>query len=231
MVTKQKYGADKMKRFLKYELDRYLQGRALERKKELPLMRVENQQYIHYNKGSVVMYALQDYIGEDKVNQALAAYRAKVAYQDPPYTNTPELIGYLRQVTPPQLQYVIDDMFESITLFENRALEASYRKLPDGKFEVKLKVAAKKMKADERGAETEVPLADWIDIGVLDASGKPLYLEKKKIDKTEMEFNIVVDQLPAKAGIDPLNKLVDRRPDDNVIVVSRSEPIESAKLP
>jgi ABC-2 type transport system permease protein len=231
MVMKQKYGADKMKRFLKYELDNYLLGRALERKKELPLYRVENQGYIHYRKGSVVMYALQDYIGEDKVNQALAAYRAKVAFQNPPYTNTPELIGYLRQVTPPQLQYVIDDMIESITLFENRAVEATYRKLPDGKFEVKLKVAAKKMKADERGAETEVALADWIDIGVLDEAGKPLYLEKKKIDKAEMEFDIVVDRLPAKAGIDPFNKLIDRRPDDNVIDVSRSDATESAKLP
>ena len=69
MVMKQKYGAAKMQRFLHYELDRYLLGRGTEQKKELPLSRVENQPYIHYHKGSLVMYALQDYIGEDKVNQ------------------------------------------------------------------------------------------------------------------------------------------------------------------
>jgi hypothetical protein len=28
-----------------------------------------------------------------------------------------------------------------------------------------------------------------------------------------------VDQLPAKAGIDPANKLIDRNPDDNVMKV------------
>lgn len=31
-------------------------------------MLVENQPYIHYNKGGMVFFALQDYIGEDKLN-------------------------------------------------------------------------------------------------------------------------------------------------------------------
>ena len=49
-----------MRRFLKYELDRYLRGRGGELIEELPLLLVENQPYIHYRKGSLVMYALQD---------------------------------------------------------------------------------------------------------------------------------------------------------------------------
>ena len=32
-------------------------------------------------------------------------------------------------------------------------------------------MAAKKLRADERGNETEVPLDDWIDIGVLGEDG------------------------------------------------------------
>jgi aminopeptidase N len=50
MVMKQKYGEAKMQRFLQYELDRYLLGRSTEQKKELPLARVENQDYIHYRR-------------------------------------------------------------------------------------------------------------------------------------------------------------------------------------
>src|SRR5262249_21032096 len=60
MVMKQEYGPDRMNRFLKYEMHQYLTGRGDERQKELPLALVENQPYIHYNKGSVAMYALQD---------------------------------------------------------------------------------------------------------------------------------------------------------------------------
>ena len=54
-----------MRKFLKYELDRYLSGRSGEVVEEMPLALVENQPYIHYRKGSVVMYALKDYLGED----------------------------------------------------------------------------------------------------------------------------------------------------------------------
>ncbi len=46
-----------------------------------------------------------------------------------------------------------------------------------------------------------------------------LILERKKIDAAESTFTMVVDEKPAKAGIDPLNKLIDRSPDDNVISV------------
>jgi hypothetical protein len=222
MVMKHEVGEDQMRRFLKYEMDRYLIGRATERKRELPLERVENQGYIHYNKASVVFYALQDYAGEENVNRALHEYVQAVAFQDPPYTISTDLIERLRKIVPPQYAYIIRDMFETITLYENRALSATYRPLDGGKYEVKLKVAARKIKSGELGEEQEVPLADWIDIGVLDAKGKPLYMQKHKIEQHETEFTIIVDGVPAKAGIDPWNKLVDRKPDDNVIAVTKS---------
>ncbi|MBI3716300.1 MAG: ABC transporter permease [Betaproteobacteria bacterium] len=221
MVMKQKYGEAKMKKFLTYELERYLLGRAFEQKSELPLGRVENQPYIHYAKGSLVMYALQDYIGEDKVNAALKAFRDETAYQGPPYPNATQLIKHFRAVTPPHLQYLIDDMFESITLYDNRATKATYKELAGGKFEVMLKVITKKLKADKLGKESDAPIADWIEVGVLDEKGVPLFLEKRKFDKEESEIVMVVDKKPAKAGVDPLNKLIDRRPRDNVISVEK----------
>jgi len=219
MVMKRKYGEAKMQRFLRYELDRYLLGRSTEQKKELPLGRVENQDYIHYRKGSLIMYALQDYIGEENLNKAIRAYRDDWAFNGPPYSSASHLIAKIRAVTPPHLQYMIDDFFEAITLYDNRALSAKAKALPDGRYEVALKVFAKKRKADALGKETEAPLADWIDIGVLDADDQPLSLEKKKIEREDTSFTLVVAKKPAKAGIDPYNKLIDRRPKDNTIAV------------
>jgi hypothetical protein len=37
-----------------------------------------------------------------------------------------------------------------------------------------------------------------------------------------MEFEVTVDREPARAGIDPYNKLIDRKPDDNVVAVERN---------
>ncbi len=220
MVMKHEYGQEHMQRFLKYEMDSYLTGRSGERKRELPLVRVENQGYIHYNKASVVFYALQDYAGEEIINRALHEYVQAVGYQEPPYTYSPELISRLRAVMPPQYAYVIGDMLESITLYENRALSATAKKLPDGSYDVVLKVSARKLRAGELGDEQEIPLADWIDIGVLDDHGKPLYMQRNRIDQKETEFKLHVKGVPAKAGIDPWNKLVDRDPNDNIIQVT-----------
>ncbi len=223
MVMKHKFGDAKMKRFLKYELDSYLVGRATERRKENPLYRNEGQPYIHYRKGSLAMYALQDAIGEDAVNHALAAYIGKVAYQEPPYTISRELLAEFRAVTPPEYQYLIADLFENITLFENRAVSATYREKSPGRFEVTLKVSAKKLRADELGASTEVPMDDWVDIGVLGPDDKPLYLKKHRVKSGESTFAIEVAEKPSRAGIDPVVKLIDRRPDDNTVAVTRAD--------
>lgn len=219
MVMKQKYGAPQMRRFLRYELEQYLMGRATERKKELPLALNENQGYIHYNKGSLVMYALQDYLGEERVNKALARYVRAVGYQDPPYTISREFLGYLREAAPNDMRYLIEDMFETITLFDNRAVSARYRKLPSGKYEVKLTISCAKMRADEQGREVPRTLDDLLDVGLLDERDRPLLLEKHRIRDKETTLTLVVDKLPAKAGVDPLNKLIDRIPGDNTIRV------------
>jgi aminopeptidase N len=219
MVMKRKYGEAKMQKFLAYELDRYLIGRAGEQKKELPLGRVENQDYIHYRKGSLVMYALADYIGEDNVNRALHGLVEQYAFKGPPYPNATALIAALRAATPPRYQYVIDDWFESITLYDNRDTSATARRLADGRYEVTVDVVANKRKADDLGKESDVPLDDWIDIGVLDADGVPLYREKQHITTDRSRFTVTVAGRPARAGIDPLNLLIDRKPRDNTVAV------------
>jgi len=223
MVMKKKYGDAKMKRFLKYELDGYLVGRGAERKKEMPLYRNENQQYIHYKKGSLAMYALQDAIGEEAVNRALAAYIRKVAYQEPPYTTSRELLAEFRAVTPAKFQYLITDLFETITLYENRALSATYRQEGNGKYLVTLKVSARKVRADEDGTQHDTPMDDWIDIGVLGEKDAPLLLEKHQVRSGESTFTLEVAGKPVRAGIDPVVKLIDRRPDDNTVAVTRAD--------
>ena len=217
MIMKHRFGDVGVKKFLRFELDRYLRGRAQERNEELPLYRVDsNQGYIHYNKGALVMYAIQDYVGEDKVNQALAAFVKRFAFQGPPYPVSTELIEFLKQVTPAEYQYLYDDLWQNITLYDNRTKSAKATKLPDGKYQVKLVVDSKKLRSDGKGQEHQIPEHDWIDIGVVDANGKYLYLQKHNIEKDESELTIAVEHQPTRAGIDPLDKLIDRAPDDNM---------------
>ena len=91
-------------------------------------------------------------------------YIKEVKFQQPPYTTSPDLIRHLRQVTPDSLQYLITDMFERITLYENRVDSVSYKKLPGGKYQVTLNLNSKKFYADSLGNEKPAPMNDWVDI-------------------------------------------------------------------
>ena len=220
MVMKHRVGPQKMRKFLRYELDRYLTRRAFEQKKELPLARVENQDYIHYAKGSLVMYALADYIGEDKLNQAIRKFHDEHAFKGPPYPNTTQFLAAVREVTPPEMAYLIDDLFERIVVYDNRAVSATAKVVAGGRYEVSFSVISKKRVADELGKEKDVAVNDLIDIGVLDEKDEPLLLERRRIDKETSSFTVTVDRKPATAGIDPINKLIDRTPKDNTVAVT-----------
>ena len=63
-----------------------------------------------------------------------------------------------------------------------------------------------------------------MDVGVFRGAKndpQPLYLAKQKITGKAQHFTLTVAQEPTFAGIDPCNKLIDRKPDDNLIAVSK----------
>jgi len=231
MVMEKEFGPANMRKFLEYELNSYLTGRSAERRKELPLELVENQPYIHYSKGSLVMYAMRDYIGEERMNHAIRGMLAATKFRGPPYPTSLQLVDSLRAATPDSLRYLIADLFENITLYELKTDSVVATAAPGGRFAVDLYVTAKKLRADSLGKETEQPMADWIDVGVFakapakrdpkidDKVGVPLSLEKHKIRSGAQTIRVLVDQRPYRAGIDPLHKLIDRITTDNTIGV------------
>jgi ABC-2 type transport system permease protein len=229
-VMEKHYGPDHMHKFLKHELDRYLRGRSGEVRHEPPLSLVQREPYVWYQKGGQIMYTLADYIGEDKVNAALHNFLMQYRYANATnaattaYPDTRALVDALRAQTPADMQYLIDDGFNSIVLYDNKALKATVEPTTDHKYKVTLSVQARKVKADGNGNETPMTLNDYIDIGVFEGKKDeevPLSLKKEKLTQEHATFEIIVDKMPTRAGIDPYNKLVDRIADDNMIDVTK----------
>ena len=232
-VAEKKYGDAQMHKFLSHELDGYLRGRSGERRREPPLGQVQREAYVWYQKGSMILYALSDYIGEDKVNLGLHNFLMQYRYAnadtstDGPYPDTRLLEDALKAQTPANLQYFIDDSFEKITLYDNKAVDATATKMADGKYKVTLVVEGKKVYADGNGVESPTAIHDYVDVGVF--SGKkgeetPLSVRKEKITGGQQTFTFVVKELPTRAGIDPYNKLIDRNLDDNSMDVTVAKP-------
>jgi aminopeptidase N len=224
MVMEQEYGRDIMRKFLSYEMDNYLRSRGAELLKERPLIKVEpSQGYIHYRKGSVVMYQLKEIIGEERVNAALRKIVDKFGYQGPPYPTAVDLVEALKAETPPELQSIYYDLFEQVTLYGNRAVKARAKPLSDGKYEIELEIDCHKFVADEKGNEAEVEMQNEpVELGAFAAPapkrryGETLHRQSVRVNSGVSTHRFVVDQLPAEVGVDPFRLLIDRVPDDNV---------------
>lgn len=222
MVMKNELNDDlKMKKFLKYDFDRYLRGRSSETRKETPLYKVQNQGYIHYGKGAVILYALQDYIGEDSLNQALQGFLEAYRYQEPPYPTSMDFFEYLEPRIPDSLSYLVDDWFKNITLYDYRLKTANTKQLDNGQYETTIDIEAYKMHVDSIGNEKQIAFKDWVDVGLYaDAEEEELLtVERVLFDKEKMQFTILSEQAPAKAAIDPKRLLIERNIDDNVKAV------------
>jgi ABC-type transport system involved in multi-copper enzyme maturation permease subunit len=225
MVMEQEWGEEKIRRFLRYELDQYLSGRGGELVGELPLKLVENQPYIHYRKGAVAMYALRDAIGEAAVNRALRRLIEDYAFAGPPFPRSGDLIALFREEAGPEHQQLITDLFERIVLWDLAVTEAEVTEEEDGRWRVEATVRARMFEADAEGNETEIPLDTNVDLAVFARSEgdlgryelpETLYRERRRLDTGEHQVTIIVDEQPSRIGVDPFHRLIDRIPEDNV---------------
>ncbi len=231
MAMKKEYGENGIKNFLKYSLDQYLRSRAFSFKPERSLMNVEFGQHIWYQKGSMIMYNLQDLIGETKINNALKGFLEEYKnFEKGVYPTSENFYQAIYDVAPDSLKYAVDDGFKEIVLYENRISDAKTKKLDNGSYETTFTVDSKKTYYDDEGKEKKVgEKSNYIEIGlfgedIVDEQEVPLknpyYLERKWLQPGENTFTITTKEKPVKAGIDPYNKLIDRNSDDNLKVVS-----------
>lgn len=227
MVMEKEYGRGRMRKFLKLESDRYQRSRGTEELKEVPLLQVENQGYIHYNKASVILYCLRDFVGEENLNKAFKNLVDTFAYAEPPYPTALDMYRELDKVVPDSLDYLLQDGFKRITLYNNRVEAATAHMLPDSTFEVKLKLWGEKNYSDSLGRETPAPMNDWMDVTVLryPAVGRkadkslnevPLLQRRLRLKSGWNEFTFIVGKKPMQAVIDRDNLFFDRVMQDNL---------------
>lgn len=240
-VLEKRYGKAMIRRFLRNDLDVYLAGRANERGKETPLTTAyPHQEYINYQKGALLFYALSDYLGEEQLNEVFASYLSQHAYHGPPLPHSLGLRDAIAGIVPDSLSYLIVDFFETITLYDNKVVETKWEQSEDSTYLLQLRIQAGKFRSDGYGnrlysgngvdslslnAENgtvhhSLPLRDYIEIGVFgeqeqDGERLPIYLKRHRITSMDTTLSIRLDHPPIEAGIDPYHKLIDIQPEDN----------------
>ena len=190
----------------------------------LPLLRA-NGDLAGYYRGPLAMYAVREYVGEDRVSLALRRLLAKHPPAAPPLPTSLDLYRELRAVTPDSLHSLLHDLFEANTYWELETESARADSTAAGEWRVTLGVRARKVVADTAGVQTGVPMDDRVEIGVFapaengGAPGRPLYLRMHRIRDGRQTITVTVPRRPAHAGIDPRHLLVHMEAGENTRTV------------
>jgi ABC-2 type transport system permease protein len=220
-VIEETHGREHMERFLGMMREAYLMPNT---RGAVPLLRAADW-YLAYRKGAFAMYALREYVGAARVDGALRRLIERHGAGTPPLPTSRDLYAELHAVTPESLRPLLSDLFEHNTYWElaTKAVVATETKA--GMWEVTLEVKARKVVVDEHGNESEVPMDDFVEIGVYPAaaqegSSPPLYQQLHRVRSGAQRITVAVPARPARAGIDPRNLLIDVKPNDNVALVT-----------
>lgn len=227
-VIEEEYGTEHLERFLGFMRSSYLTPRS---RAAVPLLRA-NDSFLGYRKGPFAMYALREYVGQDRVDLAWRRLSERHASQESPLATSLDLYRELRDVTPDSLHTLVGDLLERNTFWELTAERATAEQTSNGAWRVNLELEARKVVVDTAGVETAMPMDDRVEIGVYAPGdsdeggerGEPLYLAMHRIRSGAQTITVKVPGRPAWAGIDPRHLLIDVAPYDNVVDILEPSP-------
>jgi ABC-type transport system involved in multi-copper enzyme maturation permease subunit len=187
-----------------------------------PLLRALDP-FAAYRKGPAALFAMGEYMGQDRVNLAYRRLMEPHRAGPAPVATSMDLYRELQAVAPDSLRYLLHDLFAANTFWELATEQASVARTPAGAWQVTLRIKARKVTVDPAGKETEVPMDEWVDVGVFAPAerqgpdfGETLYLRKHRIRTGQQTITVTVPKKPSAAGIDPYLLLIDLERFDNV---------------
>lgn len=215
-IYREHYGEEIALQFLKKQRERYLEGRRNEQGEEPPLVLAAEQLYLFYGKGAMAFNAMAQYLGEKKLNQVLKEFLEDYRLQEhPPYPTSLELVARLKQATPDSLQYVIKDIFETVTFYDNKIENAVVKPMDNGAYVLKLDFSIRKYGNGSK--DKALALNDYIEVGIFDNENNLMRIHKLKVTKAEKSTSIILKKAPSKIVIDPNYLLMDANVSDNQI--------------
>lgn len=186
-----------------------------------PLLRALDP-FLGYRKGPLVLYSMTEYAGKNDINQALKVFMQKHGSGRPPFATTLDLYRELKVVTPDTLHSLLKDYFEKNIYWNVGTDRADVRQIDSSAWEVTLNLHARKFTVDTTGAEVEVPMDEWVQVGVFAPwNGETkkedvLYLQQHRIRSGKQTIKIRTSRKPGTAGVDPQYLLIDLNTDDNL---------------
>lgn len=203
---------EQLRAMLEIERDRYLAGRAADPNGEVPLLRVGNQPHLYYGKGAIVMWAIRDLLGEERLHAALRAFVAEQSTRHG-LTRAGDLLPHLRRVASGDEYALIEQWLGDIVLYDLAIRSARFA---NGVLTLQTNVT--KVRATADGSESALPFDEPVTIRVSDAEGKLLHTSRHSLRAND-ELMLNIDGSPSHVEIDPGMTRIDTNLRNNEVAI------------
>ena len=191
---------------------------------EPALIEVYNELAIARYKGGMVLELIEDLIGKEALLTAIKEFLAAYRYQNPPYATVMDLQAAIISQSPPEYRETIKELFAEVITYQVGLTDAAYESLPDGKFKITLEIEAQKRYTRELGRQEITELDIPLTIALSDEAGNTIYRKKHDISQQKATLELIVDQLPTNATVDPDYVLPSAFVQDNVKRLQEKKP-------
>jgi ABC-type transport system involved in multi-copper enzyme maturation permease subunit len=228
LVMEERFGSAYMRRFLRHESIRYLQGRGRATRPEEPLETVGEDHHLYYSKAAIAFYSLKQSMGAEAFTGFMRDLFTEYAAKTPGQLTTDKVLEHLRTAAGPQLHSVVDDYFTRRISYALTPVSVQSTSRTDGGFNTQVTLEAEKHLLDATGKASAVSLDGKLDVVVYgrerDENGELVILSQRIVSLVEshMVVNIETETKPYLVSLDPWHRLLDLAPQDNAIAIKGS---------
>ncbi|MEX1241579.1 MAG: M1 family aminopeptidase, partial [Cyclobacteriaceae bacterium] len=212
MLLKNAHGTQAVIETVKMHLDLYLTARSFSEEKPLYKTTFETP-HIPYDKGLVVMYQLEQLVGEDSINAALNSLFEHHAYPDTPPSSI-DLINALYKVSAASDHEKIDERFKKIILYDSKIIENRSLRVSADQYEITFTAEVTKYEENGFGQRVQLHADELVDIGLLLEDEKRV-VKQFSARGGKIHGVMTVYRQPITITVDPLVKMIDLFPGDN----------------
>ncbi|ACB52429.1 hypothetical protein cce_3081 [Crocosphaera subtropica ATCC 51142] len=170
---------------------------------EPALIEVYNELPIARHKGGMILELIEDLIGQEALLTAIRGFFEDHRYQNPPYATVIELQDAILAQSPPKYRTTIKELFAKVITYQVGLVDAVYEPLADGKFKIMLEIEAQKRYTKDLGRQEPTELDIPLTLALSDEAGNIIYRQKHEISGQKATLELMTDQLPTHAKVDP----------------------------
>ena len=134
--------------------------------------------------------------------------------KEKPYPTSLNLIEHLKKEAPNDLQYLIKDLFETVTFYDNKINATKVKSISNGNQQITIEFDVKKYR--NKNLKKSLSLKEYIELGFYNEHGELISIETTKVIEKNNKITFQLNEKPSKIILDPNYLLIDKNVEGNV---------------